>query len=73
MAVSQYDWFPWKQLNIWGRFSLFMFVLIVLLILLVALHEYLSLEGLLEAFRNQHDTLPTGSASTHFPLNFIIP
>ena len=69
MVVSQYDWFPWKQLNVAGRFSLFMVIVIIILLTIISLNEFLSMYGLVENFFNA----PIRSPSNTTPVHFIIP
>jgi hypothetical protein len=64
MVVSQQDWFSSLHLSFWGRISLFLVVGIVIIVALVSLQEYLSLNGI-EAF--------VGSGNSSFPLRMIVP
>jgi hypothetical protein len=74
MVVSQSDWIPsGLRLNLWGRISFFLFTAIVIIIAIVSIQEYLSL-NLGEHFSNVGlGLVPTNDAKSYFPLNFIVP
>ena len=66
MVVSQQDWISSLHLSFWGRISLFLVVGIVIIVALVSLQEYLSLNGI-ESF------VGNGNNNTSFPLRMIVP